>query len=119
MATKMTKKDYFNELKSIPAVSGNKALVAFIDHELDLLTRKNSGEHKLTKTQTANVALKDELFADMEPGVSYTVTDMVKTLPSVAGLTGQKVSAIVRQMVKEGRVTRQEVKRVAYFTVVK
>lgn len=119
MATKMTKKDYFTQLKNVPEVASNKAFVAFIDHELDLLTRKNSGERKLTKTQSANVELKDALYADMEANRAYTVTELTKSAPSVCGLTGQKVSALLRQMIKDGRVTRNEVKRIAYFTAVK
>lgn len=119
MANKMTKKDYFNELKEIEAVKANPALVAFIDHEIDLLTRKNSGEHKPTKNQKANEEIKADLFDQMEPNVQYTITEMVKTLPAVEGFTGQKVSALVRQMVKDGQVKRTEAKRVAYFTAVK
>ena len=45
---KLTKRDYFAQLKEI--VKDNAELVAFIDHEVELLTRKNSGNSQ-TKTQ--------------------------------------------------------------------
>ena len=58
MTKKMTKKDYFNELKNIPAVAENEALMNFIDHEIELLEKKNSSEKKPTATQKANEGLK-------------------------------------------------------------
>ena len=39
---KMTKRDYFNTLLGIVEVKANPELVKFIDHELELLAKKNS-----------------------------------------------------------------------------
>ena len=50
MTKKMTKKDYFNELLTIKEVAESEKLVAFIEHELELLAKKNttaSGEKKM------------------------------------------------------------------------
>ena len=118
MTKKMTKKDHFNALKSIPEVAQNEVLVAFIDHEIELLNRKNStatGEKKLTATQVANEELKTAILNGMEPNRLYTITEMMKEIPECAELTNQKISAIVRQMVKEKTVNRIEDKRKALF----
>jgi DNA-binding transcriptional regulator GbsR (MarR family) len=42
----------------------------------------------------------------------------MKEIPALADLTNQRVSALVRQLKDEGLVTREEVKRKAYFTKV-
>ena len=43
---KVTKKERFAELLAIPAVASNQDLVDFINHEVDLLTRKNASGEK-------------------------------------------------------------------------
>ena len=45
---KITKRERFAQILAIPAVSADPALVEFINHEIELLDRKNSGEKKLT-----------------------------------------------------------------------
>ena len=118
MTKKLTKKDHFNALKSIPEVAQNEVLVAFIDHEIELLNRKNStatGEKKLTATQVANEELKTAILEGMTPKRLYTITELMKEIPECAELTNQKISAIVRQMVKEKTVNRIEDKRKALF----
>ena len=117
MATvkKMTKKDYFNTLRSIPAVQADPALVEFIDHELELLAKKNSAEKKPTAVQVANDGIKDAIYEGMTEGTLYTITDLIKNVDACAELTNQRVSALVRQMIADGKVERIEEKRKAYF----
>lgn len=114
---KLTKRDHFTALLSIPAVAENDSLVEFINHELELLDRKNSAERKPTAKQNENAVLKTAIADEMESGVKYTISDMLKALPSCAELTNQRVSAVVRQMVAEGTVVRTEEKRKAYFSL--
>ena len=76
--------------------------------------KKNSAEKKPTANQVANKAITEGILAEMEAGVLYTITDMIKKLPSCADLTNQRVSAIVRQMMPD-RIERVEEKRKAYF----
>ena len=105
MTTKMTKRDYFNALLAIEEVNTNSALVDFINHELELLAKKNSAEKKPTAVQVANGNIKDAIYDSMEDGKMYTITE----------LTNQRVSALVRQMIADGQVERIEEKRKAYF----
>lgn len=111
---KMTKRDYFNELLAIPAVEQNPELVSFIEHELDLLAKKNSAEKKPTAVQVANDGIKTSILDGMEANTLYTITDLIKTIPECADLTNQRVSAIVRGMIGT-KVERIEEKRKAYF----
>lgn len=116
---KMTKRDYFNELLAIAEVKENKAMVDFINHELELLEKKNASKSStMTKEQKANAELKDQIVSEMENGKRYTITDMLKELPCCEGYTNQKIGALVRQLVAEGVLVRVEDKRKAYFSKV-
>ena len=55
---KMTKRDYFNALLNVEEVKANSAMVTFIEHELELLSKKNASDRKPTATQKENEAIK-------------------------------------------------------------
>ena len=114
-STKLTKAQKFAMLKEIPAVKENATLVEFIDHELELLAKKNSADKKPTAQQTANDGIKAEILEGMAEGKLYTITDLIKEIPDCADLTNQRVSALVRQLMANGSVERVEEKRKAYF----
>lgn len=113
MSDKMTKRDYFNRILAY-AKEEDKA---FIEHELDLLAKKNSGEKKPTATQKENENIKVAIFEGLK-GKAFTIGEICKTVDACKELSSQKVSALVRQLVLEGKVTREEIKRKAYFTAV-
>jgi len=111
MTEKMTKRDYYNAIKE--QVADNADFVAFIDHEIALLNKKNSATKKPTKVQIANEAYKDTILASLTD--KMTVGEINKAyLPD---LSAQKVSALVAALVKAGKLVRTEIKRVAYFAV--
>lgn len=114
---KMTKREYFAVLRAIPEVAENPALVAFIDHEIELLSKKNAAEKKPTAVQVANEGIKAEIVEAMTAGTLYTVTDIQKSVPACAELSNQRVSALLRQLVEAGQVVRTEDKRKAYFSL--
>lgn len=76
--------------------------------------KKNSAEKKPTANQVANKAIIEGILAEMEVGVLYTITDMIKKLPSCAELTNQKVSALIKPLLGIS-IERVEEKRKAYF----
>lgn len=82
------------------------------------IQKKNGAERKQTATQKANEEFKVAILEGMEVGKAYTITDLMKGIEAIADLSNQRVSAIVRQMVEAGLVTREEVKRKAYFSKV-
>lgn len=117
-AKKLTKRDHFNTLLTIPAVSENPVLVDFINHELELLSKKNSTDKKPTATQQANNVLKEAIIDLLVDGIPYTVSQIIKEVPECAGLSNQKVSALMVQLVNEGQVEKVIEKRVSYFKLV-
>lgn len=76
--------------------------------------KKNSAEKKPTANQVANDTLKEAILSEMEEGRLYTISEMMKELPSCADHSNQKLSAIIRQMLGIS-VERVEEKRKAYF----
>lgn len=112
---KTTKRENFETLLTIPAVAEDTALVAFINHELELLAKKNSAERKPTAKQNENASVKSAILDELEDNRLYTISEMIKELPSCADFTNQRVSALIRQLVADGKVERIEEKRKAYF----
>ena len=113
---KITKRDRFNALLNMAEVKANPDMVAFIEHELELLAKKNSADKKPTAQQTANEAIKSAIVEAMEPNHLYTVTELQKSVEACAELSNQRVSALLRQLKDEGAVVRTEDKRKAYFS---
>ena len=111
---KMTKKDYFEQIKAKYNLTTDE--IAFIDHEIELLEKKNSADKKPTAQQVANKSTQEAILSYMEAGKKYTITDLIKSVPECADMTNQRVSALVRQMVLDGSVVREEDKRKAYFS---
>ena len=113
---KLTKRDYFNTLLTFAEVQENQAMVDFINHELELLAKKNSAEKKPTAQQTANAEIGADIVEMLaeNPEQMYTITEIIKTVPACSDLTNQRVSAIVRGLLGES-VERIVDKRKTYF----
>ena len=110
---KMTKRDYFNRILTY-AHDEDKA---FIEHELELLDKKNSAERKPTAKQVENAGFKADIVAWMEPDVVYASADIVKGVPSIvaAGLSANRVTAMLTQLVNDGSVIRETDKRKSVY----
>ena len=118
MATtkKMTKREMFEQIKSHLT---DPAEVAFVEHELELLAKKNSGDKKPTAQQVANESLKQTIIEVLtNNGGLMTVTDVQKSCEELSVLSNQRVSALLRQLKDDGKVERVEDKRKAYFKAV-
>ena len=120
MATtkKVTKAQMFAQIKANYPLTADE--VAFIDHELELLAKKNSAEKKPTAQQVANAGVAEAILAHMgaEPNRLFTITELIKEVPQCAELTNQRVSAIMRGMIGTS-IERVEEKRKAYFRVLR
>lgn len=116
----MTKREMFNA--AIAIVEGREVevdraeLVDGLHHEIELLDKRNSSKGGLTKTQKANVEIKERIakvMADLDEKV--TVTDLIAD-ERLEGMTCQKASALLRQMIADGRVEKtKEGKKMMYF----
>ena len=120
MATKkITKRDRFESLLALDAVKADADLVEFIQHEINLLDKKNTADRKPTAKQVENEGFKQAILDFMEPDTMYQVSDLVKNVPALveAGIAPQRVSPMMKSLVEAGKVVRTEDKRKAYFSL--
>lgn len=116
---KMTKRDYFNTLLGIAEVKANPELVKFIDHELELLAKKNSAEKKPTAVQVVNEGIKSVILKTLaENGKMMTISEMQKANEELGELSNQKISALVKQLIADEKVEKIEEKRKSFFKAV-
>ena len=114
MANKKTKREFFGEIKEI--VKGNAELVAFIDHELELLNKKTSA--KSTKVNTEQVELMKKIVDALnEIGRSVTISELQKENAEMAEYSNQKLSAMLKKLVDNKQVTKMIDKKKSYFMV--
>ena len=116
---KLTKKDRFNQLLEIPAVQANTELVAFIEHEIELLNNKNKADNKKpTAKQLENEKLKVAILEYMKPEVIYTIKEMLENIEECDGFSTPKMSSLLHSLAKEEKVERVEEKRKIYWKLV-
>ena len=111
----MTKRENYASIREIVEKLGRTDLVEFVDHEVELLNKKNNAPKKPTEKQVANEKLKDVILAEIGDK-PMTVTEMQTNISALADLSNQRVSAIVKQLVEDNSLIRTVVKRKAYFT---
>ena len=113
MTNKKTKKNLFLEVREV--VAGNEELVAFIDHELELLDKKAST--KSTKVNDEQVALMEKIVNALnEIGRSVTISELQKENAEMAEYSNQKLSAMLKKLVDNKQVTKMVDKKKSYFT---
>ena len=112
----MTKKEMFNLIATVNA--DNAEIVEFCNHEIELLSNRKSGSKGQTKTQKENESVK-ALIAEVltEVGEKRTVTELIAD-ERLSCYTNQKISALLRQMIEAGKVTKVIEGKKAYFEAV-
>lgn len=117
--TKVTKKDRFATLKAIVEVLDREdkdELIAFIDHEVELLSKKRSTSDKPSKKQIENEGIKTDILAYLGTVERAKVGEIVKALGDKV-TSSQQVSALVTQLKNDGKVVRTTEKKDIYFSV--
>ena len=117
-AKKVTKKEMFGRLIEIVEganVEDVNAIVEFLNHEIELVSKKRNTQ---TKTQKANEGLVEVVYnAIAEAGKTVTVTELFEIVKNDEIKSAQKTSALVKKLVDAGRIVRTEEKGKAYFTI--
>ena len=113
--TKMTQRDYFNEVVELAKANGRDDLVEFAKGRIAVLDKKAENK-KPTKTQEENVAIKNEI-ASVLTNEGATVTEIQSKSEMLGGLSNQRVSALLRQMIADGVVVKTVDKKKSYFAL--
>lgn len=133
----MTKKEMFTELINLAnennlevldelgdTVVSTYGIVDFLKKEIALLDKRNSYKSKSNKRAEANQPIKDaivEVLTNSDKGL--TVSEITKS-PEVQAfstedkdISGNKVTALLVQLRKDGIVKREYEKKIAYFSL--
>ena len=114
---KLTKREVFSKMLEVSEIASNDLFVEFIKHELELLDRKSSKSTQ-TKTQIENESIKNAIVESLERvAKAVTITELQELDSEMANYSNQKLSALLKQLVKENRVVRTVVKKKSYFSI--
>lgn len=105
---------------AIDEVKENETLVEKLETLLNQMAKKGSSVSEKEKAKNEeNEAIKEEILEVLN---RITVRQAIKELQAeselLSGYTNQKLSALLRQMVKDEILERVELKRVAKFGIV-
>lgn len=112
---KLTKKDYFKKIMEVCANDSN--IVAFCEHEIELLTKKNS-KSTPSKTQVENEGIKTAILdALVAIGKPVTISELQNANSTMAGYSNQKLSALLKQLVENNQVVKTTDKKKSLFSI--
>lgn len=109
----MTKMTYVNAIDNAINGNMNEETIEKLTALKAQLVKRASGERKPTKAQRENEGVKNEILA-----VLTTEGKQCKDIAEAVGISGQKCSALLKQMVDGGVAEKYTEKRVTYFKVV-
>ena len=109
----MTKKEYFAEIVNLATANDRADLVEFAEKEIELLNKRNSKESKAAKEKAeAREALKAEIL-------NVVGTEPMRTMEIAAalGISPQKATSVLADLVKENKLVATVEKKVKTFTL--
>ena len=117
--SKVTVRSQFEAVKAVLLETGHADLAEFIDGRIAQTVKKNSAERKPTAKQIENDGFKADIVAWMDVDVQYTAADVLKGVPSIvaSGMSINRVSALLTQLVDNGSVTKVTDKRKNFYSL--
>lgn len=114
---KLTKRELFGQARELAIANDREDLVAFIDHELTLLDKKASASGN-SKTQKENLEIIERLYSELANiDRAVTISEFQKESEYAGTLSNQKISALFKKLVDNGRVIKTVDKKKSYFSV--
>lgn len=123
MEKKITKKEMFAQVIAMAqgrevAVSVDE-IVAFAEHEIELLEKKAGTKSKKETANDAENARLMEVIVETLTGSekAMTVSELMTVNAELGELSNQKVSALMKKLVDGGRVQKAVDKRKSVFSI--
>lgn len=119
---KITKRERFMELINLVNVSeveSKSEMVAFLEHEIELLERKSSSSAK-TKTQQEHEKIMALIVEELgKVGKPVTVTELIKESVVMAEYSNQKLSSLLKKLTEAENpvVVKTIEKKKSYFSL--
>ena len=119
MTEKITVRSQFEAVKAVLLETGHNDLAEFIDGRIAQTIKKNSAPRKQTPKQIENDGFKADILAWMDANTVYSAADILKGVPSIAesGMSVNRVSALMTQLVEAGSVNKSVDKRKNFYTL--
>jgi hypothetical protein len=127
MENKITKKMRFTEIREIMAELGKTDLIAFIDHEIELIDRKAENRKMGTsKKAVENNSITELIIRELQVIGKTTITNLLKQSEPLAdyvteegnALSNQKITALLKPLVENGKVIRTVDKKTIYYELI-
>ena len=96
---KVTKRDNFNAIIEVLKAQGKDELVAFCEHEIELLGRKHGDSKAVQAKKAENADLAKKVYAILSTSTEgMTATDVAKALGNEVGadFSNQKATALIK-----------------------
>lgn len=114
---KATKKEMFGKLIELAQENERTDLVEFCEREIDLLNKKASASGQ-SKTQAENEKIKVVIAEELTRiARAVTISELIKESEILGQYSNQKLSALLKQMVESGTVTKIVDKKKSLFTI--
>ena len=120
MSNKITKRENYGMLMELAKTNQREDLVTFIEHELELLDKKANTVSKADMAKAElNKGLKEEIMLTL---CKETELIGIKGLQAknekLAGYSSSKISYLLGELVKAGKVEKQAIKRIMHYKAI-
>ena len=115
MTNKMTQRDFYKEIIALAQANERDDIVEFAEGRIAVLDRKASAK-KPTKTQEENENIKVDILDNLT-NEGVTVTELQGKSDLLGSLSNQRVSALLRQLIADGKVVKVVDKKKALFSL--
>lgn len=117
METRKTQKEFYGELRDLAVANERVDLIDFIDKKIEQLNRKTENKG-LTDVQKANIKTMDIILDTLRAmDEKARISDLQDANQTLATLTNQKISALLKKLVDSNQVTKVIEKKIAYFKI--
>lgn len=97
----------------------SEQIVEKLNSMIAQLDKKSGSEKKLTEQQIQNGSFKTDILILLSDGKARTATEILNEVPNFEGtnMTNQRVSALLRQLILDGKVVKDVVKGKSFFKI--
>ncbi len=119
MANKVTKKDNFNAIIEVLKTADRSDLVSVMEHEIELLDKKNAYKSNTpSASQKENAEIAELVPNVLESGKLYRLSEIKALIPALEKSSGtQRIAVICRKLEAEGTLVKTVDKRVIYYSL--
>lgn len=112
----MTEKERFVALRAL--VTDDVEMVEFLNRKIEQLERRANAVRKPTKVQIENDSFKAEIIAYLTVAdAPKTIREMQAEIEVLRDLTNQRITHLLTDLVKAGKISKDYVKKTPYYSI--